>query len=63
MLFHNWTPPPIMSTKEKLNTYPPLFNGRPVTTKWQVFHFIIISSTEAHFSSLMYIPLYLKLFE
>ena len=29
MLFHNWTPPPIMFTKEKLNTYPPLFNGRP----------------------------------
>ncbi|MDF2944316.1 MAG: hypothetical protein K0S01_3174, partial [Herbinix sp.] len=24
MLFHNWTPPPIMITKEKLNTYPPL---------------------------------------
>ena len=27
MLFHNWTPPPIMITKEKLNTYPPLFSN------------------------------------
>ncbi len=30
MLFHNWTPPPIMITKEKLNTYPPLFSETPV---------------------------------
>ncbi len=29
MLFHNWTPPPIMITKDKLNTYPPLFNENP----------------------------------
>jgi len=41
MLFHNWTPPPIMTTKEKLNTYPPLFNERPVTMAWQVFHFVL----------------------
>jgi hypothetical protein len=31
MLFHNWTPPPIMNTKDKLNTYPPLFSEEPVT--------------------------------
>ena len=31
MLFHNWTPPPIMITNEKLNTYPPLFSEEPVT--------------------------------
>jgi hypothetical protein len=30
-----------MITKEKLNTYPPLFNGRPVTMAWQVFHFVL----------------------
>ena len=30
MLFHNWTPPPIMITKEKLNTYPPLFSNNPL---------------------------------
>jgi len=29
MLFHSWTPPPIMITKEKLNTYPPLFSKSP----------------------------------
>ncbi len=40
MLFHDWIPPPIMITKEKLNTYPPLFNERPVTMAWQVFHFL-----------------------
>ena len=30
MLFRNWIPPPIMNTKEKLNTYPPLFNETPM---------------------------------
>ena len=30
MLFHNWIPPPIMITKEKLNTYPPLFSETPM---------------------------------
>jgi len=29
MLFHNWIPPPVMVTKEKLNTYPPLFSRWP----------------------------------
>jgi hypothetical protein len=31
MLFRNWIPPPIMITKEKLNTYPPLFCETPMT--------------------------------
>jgi len=31
MLFHNWIPPPIMITKEKLNTYPPLFSKTPAS--------------------------------
>ncbi len=44
MLYHNWTPPPIMTTNEKLNTYPPLFNERPVTMAWQVFHFVLGST-------------------
>jgi hypothetical protein len=34
MLFHNWIPPPIMITKEKLNTYPPLFSRQPSTMAW-----------------------------
>jgi hypothetical protein len=30
-----------MITKEKLNTYPPLFKERPVTMAWQVFLFML----------------------
>jgi hypothetical protein len=33
-----------MTTNEKLNTYPPLFNERPVTMAWQVFHFVLGST-------------------
>lgn len=29
MLFHSWIPPPIMITKDKLNTYPPLLVCNP----------------------------------
>ena len=39
MLFHNWTPPPIMFTKEKLNTYPPLFSNNPLQWRSGLFAF------------------------
>lgn len=37
MLFHNWIPPPIMVTKEKLNTYPPLFSNNPLQRRSGLF--------------------------
>jgi len=61
MLFHNWIPPPIMITKEKLNTYPPLFNERPGTI---VAGLSFCSANVGTFSQvLVYIPFYLELLE
>ena len=42
MLFHNWIPPPIMITNEKLNTYPPLFSNSPPQRRGGLFAFCLM---------------------
>ena len=75
MLFHDWTPPPIMITKEKLNTYPPLFSKSLPQRRGRLFaymleqanllgvmKFIIIIYLKIYCLRLVYMQLYTQLF-